>query len=265
MTWSPAIDAINPSSAGEAEIVATGSTVYLVADGISFTASYDNGTTWSTPVNLYSVPRVPNSTSKNYGREPWITGVGNLTYSTWEANSTIGSGYQDIGRVSTDGGQTWGPNQTLTGTVNNDWEPENIAFGTSVFMTFHNLGNQGIYVTSATGVNSVTPTWSSPHLLSPTKLKSSFGHIFTSDGVNVFVMWGQQISSGSATWAAYIASSGDGGKTWSSPINISNNAVGVAAGNVDVTLFAMSSNGANCFAAWTYTNGGTSQIYFASS
>jgi len=78
-------------------------------------------------------------------------------------------------------------------------------------------------------------------------------------------MWGQQISKGSSTWNAYVAYSGDGGVTWSSPIDISVNAVGVAAGNQDVTLFGLASNGGHCFAAWTYTNAGTSQIYFASS
>ena len=117
-------------------------------------------------------------------------------------------------------------------------------------------------MTSTTNAGS---SWSIPVLVSPTKLKSRFAHVFTSDGVNVFAMWGQQVSSGSSTWDAYVSYSGDSGATWSSPINISNNANGVAAGNMDVTLFGLSSNGANCFAAWTYTNGATSQIYFASS
>src|SRR5579862_1298746 len=108
-TWSKAADVINPSSAGEAEIVASGSNVYLIADGIDFTESHNSGATWSTPFNLFPVPRDTNSTSIHYGREPWVAGAGNLVYSTWEANSTSGVGYQDYGRVSTDGGITWGP------------------------------------------------------------------------------------------------------------------------------------------------------------
>jgi hypothetical protein len=152
--------------------------------------------------------------------------------------------------------------QLLTGTVKTDWEPENAAFGNTAFLTFHSLSAQGIYVTSTTNAGS---SWSTPTLVSPIKLKSSFAHVFTSDGVNVFIMWGQQVSSGSSTWNAYVAFSGDSGATWSSPIDISNNANGVAAGNKDVTTFGLASNGANCFAAWTYTSGTTSQIYFASS
>ncbi|HXQ92042.1 MAG TPA: sialidase family protein [Nitrososphaerales archaeon] len=265
-TWSTPVDPLNPSSAGEPEIVASGSNVYLVGDGIGFTVSTDSGKTWSTQVNLFKGPRAINSTSVYYGREPWLSAMGNNVYVVWEANSTTpGISYHDQAVTSVDGGITWGPTQNVSDPLRDNWEPESSAYSTSDFMTFHSLQTQGVYVTTAANVISNTPTWGTSKLLSPTKLKSSFGHIFTSDGVNVFVMWGQQISTGSSTWDAYIASSSNGGTTWNPPVNISNNAVGVAAGNVDVTLFALSSNGANCFAAWTYTNGGTSQIYFASS
>ena len=96
-------------------------------------------------------------------------------------------------------------------------------------MIFHDLNNQGVYVRSATGVNTTTPNWGPLHLLSKTGIKASFAHVFTSDGVNVFVMWGQQVSKGSSAWDAYISYSGDSGATWSSSqIDISNNAVGQA-------------------------------------
>jgi len=78
-------------------------------------------------------------------------------------------------------------------------------------------------------------------------------------------MWGQQIKSGSSTWNAYVSYSGNSGGSWSSPIDISNNAKGVAAGNTDVTGFNLSTSGTHCYAVWTYTNAGTSQIYFAGS
>jgi hypothetical protein len=263
--WSPPEDVINPSSSGESEIVASGSNVYLIADGIDFTASYNSGASWSPQVNLFQTPTF-SQTSVYYGREPWIAASGNDVFVTWEANSTTaGISYHDQGRTSTNGGVTWGSTQNITDPLKDNWEPENVAVGNSVFMTFHSLGTNGVYVTSSTGVTSNIPTWNTPQLISPTKLKSSFGHIFTSDGVNVFVLWGQQISTGSSVWNAYVSYSTNSGTTWSSPIDISNNKAGVAAGNQDVTLFALSSNGANCFAAWTYTNGGTSQIYFAAS
>jgi hypothetical protein len=265
--WSKPIDAINPSRNGEPQIVASGGNAYLTSDGISFSASHNHGASWSPGLILFKAPFISGSNSIYYGREPWIAANGSKVYVTWEANSTTpGISYHDQSITSIDGGVTWGTIQNVTDPLSNNWEPENAAFGANVFMTFHSLRNQGVYVTSATGVNSNTPTWSAPKLLSPTGLKSSFGHVFTSDGVNVFIIWGHQISSGSAIWNAYISYSGDSGKTWSaSPIDISKNSVGVAGGNNDVTLFGLSSNGAHCFAAWTFTNAGTSQIYFASS
>ena len=73
-------------------------------------------------------------------------------------------------------------------------------------------------------------------------------------------MWGQKITSSSSVWNVYVSYSADSGSSWSpAPIDISNNPTGVAAGNNDVTLFALSSNGIHCFAAWTFTNSGTSQ------
>ena len=263
-SWSSPIDAVNPSSAGESEIVASGSNAYVAVDGIYFSATYDHGISWSPQFQVFATPLRTN-TSVYYGREPWITASGNFVYITWEANSTTpGIKYHDQFRTSIDGGLTWGPVQNVTDPLKDNWEPEIGAYGSNVFMTFHSLATNGIYVTSSIGVNSSTPIWSTAQLLSPTRLTSSFGHVFTSDGVNVFVIWGQQVSASSSVWNAYVSYSGNSGSTWSTPIDISNNAAGVAAGNQDVTLFALSSNGIHCFAAWTYVNG-SSQIYFASS
>lgn len=262
-TWSAPQDVYPLSTNGEAEIVATtGANVYVMMDQSNFVYSQNNGSTWSSYNALYSYTRINGSV--NYAREPWVAGWGNIVSTMWEANSTAGAGYQDYGRVSTDGGLTWGPLQTISGAVSDAWEPENVGYGTSIYTTFHSLGNQGVYVTIASDITSESPTWSTPvELNSGMKGTSAYGHIFTSDGVNVFVLWGQEISSGSSTWNAYVSYSTNSGATWSSPVNISDNANGVAAGNQDVTLFALSSNGANCFAAWTYTSGSTSQIYFA--
>ena len=264
-TWSSPVDIVRSERGGEVQIVASGPNAYAIGDGIFFSATYNNGDTWSSAVKLYTAPPAT-STSFWYGREPWIAASGLQVYATWEANSTTpGISYHTQHMTSMDGGKTWGTIQNVSDPLKDNWEPENVAYGANSFITFHSLANQGIYVVSTTSVTSNMPTWGKSVLLSPTGLKSSFGHIFTSDGVNVFVMWGQQVAKGSSTWDAYVAYSGDSGTTWSSPINISNNAQGQAAGNQDVTLFALSSNGAHCFAAWTYTNAGTSQIYFAAS
>ena len=68
---------------------------------------------------------------------------------TWEANSTTpGVGYHDQSVTSMDGGVTWGAIQNLTDARKNSWEPENAAYGSSIFETFHGISNQGIYVTT---------------------------------------------------------------------------------------------------------------------
>jgi hypothetical protein len=261
-TWSSPHDIYPVSTNGESEIVATGNNVYVIMDQSNFVYSHDSGANWSSYVALYSYKEINGSV--NYGREPWIAGWGDLVYFTLEANSTSGAGYQDYGRVSTNGGVTWGPQVTLSGSVKDSWEPENVAYGNNSFLTFHSLGNQGVYMSSTTNVTTNNPTWSTPvEVNSGMKGTSSYGHVASSDGDNVFVLWGQELSSGSSTWDAYVSYSANSGGSWGSPINISNNAKGVAAGNNDVTLFALSSNGIHCFAAWTYTDGSTSQIYFA--
>lgn len=261
-------------------------------------------TGWTAPLDVYGFYSYdPSSPSTNcsgfpaptgcqttFGREPWIAAYGQDVYITWEAlnlGSTKGL-YSDYGITSTNGGLTWYPgtcnvvtcpsseltsfppsisNPTqqnaflVTGSAPDTWEPENVALGSNAFMTVHSLsGSAAIYVTSTTNNGG---SWTTPiEVNTGLKGTSAFGHIFTSDGVNVWVMWGQEISS--SVWNAYVSYSGNSGTTWSSPLDISNNAAGVAAGNQDVTLFWVTSIGSTCYATWTYTSGSTSEVMFAS-
>lgn len=297
-SWSAPVE-LNPSTNGEAQVVASGSCAYVTADGIYFssygvtTSNWDgSGTTltgWTKPIQLYNFYSVGSLVS--FGREPWIATSGLNVYITWEAVNLSSSKalYSDYGVTSTNGGVTWYP-----GTCNNvtcpsseltsfpasitsaaqqlpfsvskqapdTWEPENAAIGNGTFLTFHSLHNQGVYVSSATSSGG---NWSTPvEVNSALKGTSAFPHIFTSDGTNIWVMWGQETGKGSSVWNAYVSYSANSGGTWSVPLDISNNAAGVAAGNQDVTLFWVSSVGATCFAVYTYTSGSTSQVWFTS-
>lgn len=278
-----------------------GSYAYLVADGTYF-SSYGVGasnwdgsgkttTGWTTPIQVYSFYTVGSTLS--YGREPWIAASGLDVYVTFNAvDLSTTDTYRIYGLTSNDGGVNWysGPSTgashlvpglgseespstppvittaaeqkafLMSGSINDDWEPENVASGTSAFMTFHSLSNQGIYLTTTTNSGS---SWSTPvQVPSQAKGTSAYAHIFTSDGTNIWVLWGQ-VKSGSV-WNAYVSYSGNGGSTWSAPLDISNNAAGVAAGNQDVTLFWVASIGTTCFAVYTYTSGSTSQVWFSS-
>jgi hypothetical protein len=312
--WTTPVE-LNPSSAGEAQVVASGSYAFVAADGQYFssygvTTSNWNGsgntpTGWTMPMNVYGFysydPSSPSTSCNSYppptgclssfGREPWIAASGLNVYMTWEALNLSSSTalYSDYGITSTDGGVTWylgtcnavtcpasklttfppvitTPAQQAQFSVSKQapdtWEPENAAVGTSAFMTIHSLHNQGVYISSTANSGG---SWSAPvEVNSALKGASAFPHIFTSDGMNVWVMWGQEIAKGSSTWNAYVSYSGNSGTSWSAPLDISNNVAGVAAGNQDVTLFWVSSIGTTCFAVWTYTNGATSEVMFAS-
>jgi hypothetical protein len=312
-SWSKSVE-LNPSSKGEAQVVAEGNDVYVTADGTYFssygvtTSNWDgNGTTltgWTEPIQVYGFYSYdPTSPSTNcnsfppptgcltsFGREPWIAASGLDVYVTWEAVNLSSSTalYSDYGVTSTDGGVTWYPGTCnaltcsgskltvfppaittaaqqaaflQTGKERDVWEPENAAVGSSAFTTFHSLsGNAAIYVTSTSNNGG---SWTAPVQVN-TGLTgtSAYAHIFSSDGSNVWVLWGQ-VKSGSV-WNAYVSYSGNGGSSWSAPLDISNNAAGVAAGNQDVTLFWVASIGTTCFAVYTYTSGSTSQVWFTS-
>lgn len=290
-SWSSPVE-LNPSVRGESQIVASGSYAYLVADGTYF-SSYGLGGTWkgsgttstgwTAPLQVYGFYTIGSTTS--FGREPWIAGSGEDVYITFNAiDLSTTDTYRIYGLTSTNGGATWysgistsSSNELtsfppvitttaeqqkflMSGTVSDDWEPENVASGTNAFMTFHSLSNQGIYLTATTNGGS---SWSTPvEVPSQAKGTSAYAHIFTSDGTNYWVLWGQ-VKSGSV-WNAYLSYSGNSGSTWSAPLDISNNAAGVAAGNQDVTLFWVVSYGTTCFAVYTYTSGSTSQVWFSS-
>ncbi len=260
-------------------------------------------TGWTEPVSVYGFyfyyPTSPSTSCFSFppptgclisfGREPWIAASGLDVYITWEAVnlSSTTALYSDYGVTSTNGGVSWYPGRcnavtcpgsqittfpptittaaqqatfSMTGAARDVWEPENAAFGSSAFLTFHSLsGNAAIYMTSTTNNGG---SWTTPVQVN-TGLKgtSAYAHTFSSDGVNVWVMWGQ-VKSGSV-WNAYVSYSSNSGTTWSAPLDISNNAAGVAAGNQDVTLFWVSSIGATCFAVYTQT-GSSPGVYFTS-
>lgn len=236
----------------------------------------------------------------SFGREPWIAaGTGSDdqdVYVMWEAvnlGNTKGT-YSDYGATSTNGGASWcagtynpascpsadaytssnlPPSFTndetgqatflITGSAPDVWEPEDAGYAASQFTTVHSLsGSAAVYVISTFNSGA---TWSAPQQVNTGMSgTSAYGHVFTSDGKNIWVMWGQEKSS--SVWNAYVAYGSVSGTTttWSSPLDISNNAAGTAAGNQDVTLFWVTSLGSTVYAAWTYTSGSTNEVMFAS-
>jgi hypothetical protein len=143
------------------------------------------------------------------------------------------------------------------------------AYGSSIWVAWHNNpgGNKAQeWVTTSTDNGS---SFSTPTSISGT------GHwvgwpweISTTDGLNVFIIWPQQLTASPDHWVIRVSYSSNGGTNWSPApgIDASNNVNGEAAPENDVANAAISSFGATAYAVWQFTaTSGTNQIYFAAS
>lgn len=278
-------------------IASWGSTVYLAYKAGNFNyvivSSNDAGATWGTPFAIGSrEPQLAVWGSNAYiatvggaaysnnggatwtrvrvlgccGSEPWVWASGSNAYITWQTKTSASRVYVT---ATNDNGRTWTPALYLSSTLPNSWQPMLWAVGNSAWIATHtNPGGSGsqvyVYTTTNAGRN-----WNAPVSLSGplgTGTTTSFPFtVASSDGVNVFVAWSQQVSPG--YWVFRVSYSGDGGITWSPApgINVSHNTSGRAGDGTDVANGAILSYGTHCFAAWQYISGTTSQIYFSHS
>jgi BNR repeat protein/List-Bact-rpt repeat protein len=83
----------------------------ITSDRLVFTRSFNNGTTWTTPVVLNDTMPSSGSCPTGIAQRPWIADSGQTLYVAWE-NLTPSAGSSGGGsvhlRVSKDGGATWG-------------------------------------------------------------------------------------------------------------------------------------------------------------
>jgi len=245
-TWG---SVLSLSSNHEPQVAISGNNVYAISDGGHFAVSHDAGSTW---------------TMKSIGTdsEPWIAASGSNVYAAWETKSTSSKVWV---LVSNDDGNTFAT-KVLTTTLPNSWNPMVAAFGSEAYVAIQEYpgvskANIWIYVSSNSG-----RSWSAPVSLSGSGSILSYPfNIATSDGINVFVMWGQQVSSGN--WASRVSYSADGGTTWTTApgINVSNNPSGAAATNNDIATGSIASDGTHGLAVWQYVSGTSSQVYSTAS
>jgi hypothetical protein len=245
-TWG---SVLSLASNHEPEVAISGNNIYAVSDGGHFAISHDAGSTW---------------VIKSIGTdsEPWIAASGSNVYAAWETKSTSSKIYV---LVSNDNGNTF-TTKVLTTTLPNSWNPMVAAFGSKAYVAIQEYpgvtkANIWIYVSSNSGAS-----WNAPVSLSGSGSVLSYPfEVATSDGQNVYVMWGQQLSS--TTWVSRISYSGDGGSSWSTApgIDVSNNPSGSAATNNDIATGAIASDGTHGLSVWQYVSGTTSQIYFSGS
>jgi hypothetical protein len=203
------------------------------------------------------------------GDEGMITASGPYVYIATQTKTP--TGYIHF-YYSSNYGKSFKTVNDSTPTLPDSWEPQVASYGNSVWMTLIDYpggSKANIYVyTSHDGGTS----WASgPISVSGTGHDDNYPFtISTSDGQNIFVGFTQQTSGKpgwgpGGVWTFKVGYSTDGGSTWTSDVNISQNAKGAAGFQSDLATGAISSYGTHCFATWEYVNGNNYEVQFSHS
>jgi hypothetical protein len=241
----------NVAPGHEPQLASWGQNVYAISNS-NLTVSSNNGATWT--------DKTPKS---GLGSEPWIAASGTNVYAVWE---TKGAKSAVFGTISHDSGSTFSSPVFLSANARDAFQPQISASGSNVYLALHQVGAKPqawMEISNDAGI-----TWNNNVSLSGIG-KNGWATIIAISGANVFTIWGEQISSSTTNWNAYVGYSADNGATWTSApgIDVSNNVQGLAAPNVDIASSSIAAFGIHGFASWEQTTGTstTDQIWFAAS
>lgn len=195
--------------------VSSGNIIHLVwqekRDGnfeIYYKRSTNNGTNWSSDVNLNNAPQD--------GSWPMITANGDILHLVW---SDLRNGYSQIFyKKSTNAGLNWSSDLPIsTGTSISHW-PAVSAAGSNVYVTWHDYrdGNKEIYFKrSADGGAS----WG-PDVRLTNQFADSENPVVSSQGNNVFIAW---MDTRDFNKEIYFKISTDAGLNWQSDLRLTDN------------------------------------------
>ena len=207
----------NSGDSSYPKIIASGNNIYITWSytvtgkdyDVLFTKSTDGGTTFSAPVNI----------SNNPGDSglPQMSVSGNNVYITWE-NNGVGN-FEVFVAKSTDNGNTFTIPVNVSNNPSPSGSPQIVASGNNVYVTWMDdaPGNYDIFVAKS---NNAGSTFSKPVNVSNTPKDSGYPQITTS-GNNIYVVWTETISN--RNYDILFAKSTDGGSTFNTPVNVSNN------------------------------------------
>ncbi|HYL66811.1 MAG TPA: hypothetical protein VEU72_06620 [Nitrosopumilaceae archaeon] len=199
------------------KIAISGNNIYIVWSytatnkdyDVLFTKSTDGGVTFSTPVNI----------SNNLGDSglPQMVVSGNNVYVTWE-NNGLGN-FEVFVAKSTDNGNTFAIPVNISNNAAPSGAPKIAASGNNVYVVWMDKTpeNYDIFVAKS---NDAGSTFGTPVNVSNTAKDSGYPQI-TMSGNNVYVVWTETILN--KNYDVFFAKSNDGGSTFGTPINISNN------------------------------------------
>ena len=204
---------------------------------IFFTASNDNGQTFSTPINL--------SNTTDFSIQPQITAEGNNVYVVWSGVTPDSNNLLNIFfAASNDNGQTFSIQaKNISNNAGSSFEPQISSEGSNVYVVwrtdfFPNPPNviSDIFFAES---NNNGQTFDTAENLSNNTGFSQFPQI-SSEGDNLYVAW-----DGSITGFPHVffASSPNNGQTFRTPANLSN-----PTGNP--VFLQISSEGNNVYVVW---------------
>jgi len=243
-TWTTSRNLTN--SAGYSicpSIAVDGSNIYVAWQEdyeIYFKKSADGGATWTASINL----------SNTVGLSGWpaIAVDGSDIHVVWN-DDTLGN-YEIYFKKSDDGGATWSKNKNLTNNASYSYDPAIAVDGSNIYVVWEDWtpGNPEIYFKKSDDGGA---TWSKNKNLA-NNLGDSWDCAIAADGSNIYVVWSDYTL---GNYEIYFKKSNDGGATWTTSKNLSNNA-----GLSDEPSIAV--DGSNIYVVWTDDTPGNYDIYF---
>jgi hypothetical protein len=210
---------------------------------VLFAKSNDRGSTFSVPVNI----------SNNLGDSgiSQMAVSGNNVYVTWE-NNGLGN-FEVFVAKSNDNGNTFASPVNISNDAAPSGAPQIVSSGKNVYVSWMDKtpGNYDIFVAKSTDAGS---TFSAPVNVSNTAKDSGYQQIAMS-GNNVYVVWTETILN--KNYDIFFAKSTDGGVTFSTPVNVSN--------NVGPSGWALVTAPNNIYVTWEDSTPGNYDIFVAKS
>jgi len=234
------------------EVLSSGNNVYVVwRDNIFgnydifFSKSTDNGKTFGDRINI--------SNDTGYSAFPRILSIKDMIYVVWP--SEISPLINDIlFAVSTDNGKTFDKAINLSNSSGDSVVPKISSSGNNIFVLWEEERSPYSYDIFFTRSTDYGKTFSDPKNLSNNTGNSDGSKIFSSDN-NVYVTW---LNNNTGNYEIFFTRSTDYGKTFSDPINLSNN----SGSSTDPNIV---SSGNNVYVTWYDNTPGNGDILFAKS
>jgi hypothetical protein len=241
-TWSTPVDLSAAGGVANSPQISVDSSgtaiaIWIRFDGINAfvqsRSSTDGGETWLTPVNNLSA-----AGGDAYSPQISVDSSGTV-FAIW--NRSVGGGSIPQSSSSVNGGVTWSTPVDLSAPGGLAYNPQiSVDSSGTVFAIWVRSDSGNFLLQTSSSVNGGV-TWSTPVDPSPVSGSKDSPQISVDSSGNVFAIWSRYDDS---NWIVQSSSSGDGGVTWSTPVDLSE-----AGGNTSSPRISVDSSG-TAIASW---------------